>query len=59
MNMLGKLLDVGGMHMNNEYWLKLLKLRNGEGKNSRCLYTIDYTYMRLRETDTIINNQTL
>ena len=49
----------GGMHMNNEYWLKLLKIRNGEGKNSRCLYTIDYTYMRLRETDTIINNQTL
>ena len=43
------------MHMNNEYWLKVLKVRNGSGKNSRCLYRIDYTYMRLTETDTIVN----
>lgn len=44
-----------GMHMNNEYFLKLLKIRNGTGKNSRCLYRIDYNYMRLIETDTVIN----
>jgi len=44
-----------GMHMNNEYFLKLLKIRNGTGKNSRCLYRIDYNYMRLIETDTIVN----
>ena len=43
------------MHMNNEYWLKILKIRNGQGKNSRCLYRIDYSYMRLIETDTIVN----
>lgn len=43
------------MHMNSEYFLKLLKVRNGTGKNSRCLYKIDYNYMRLIETDTVIN----
>jgi len=43
------------MHMNSEYFLKLLKVRNGTGKNSRCLYKIDYNYMRLIETDTLIN----
>lgn len=42
----------------NEYWLKILKIRNGTGKNSRCLYNIDYKYMRLIETETIINNNT-
>lgn len=43
------------MHMNNEYWLKILKVRNGTGKNSRCLYRVDYNYMRLTETETVIN----
>ena len=47
-----------GMHMQNEYFLKLLKVRNGTGKNSRCLYKIDYNYMRLTETDTVINTTT-
>jgi replicative DNA helicase len=40
----------------SEYWLKILKVRNGTGKNSRCLYKIDYSYMRLMETDTIMNS---
>lgn len=44
------------MLMNSEYWLKLLKIRNGGGKNSRCRYQIDYTYMRLIETDTVVNS---
>jgi hypothetical protein len=43
------------MMMNQEYFLKLLKVRNGSGKNSRCLYRIDYNHMRLTETDTVIN----
>jgi replicative DNA helicase len=43
------------MLVNNEYFLKILKIRNGSGKNSRCLYKIDYRYMRLLETDTVIN----
>ena len=43
------------MLMNHEYFLKLLKIRNGTGKNSRCLYKINYDYMRLAETDTVIN----
>jgi replicative DNA helicase len=43
------------MLINHEYFLKLLKIRNGSGKNSRCLYKIDYKYMRLRETETVIN----
>jgi len=43
------------MQMNLEYFLKLLKVRNGSGKNSRCLYKINYKHMRLSETDTVIN----
>lgn len=43
------------MHMNNEYWLKILKIRNGSGKNSRTMYRINYEYMRLAETETTIN----
>ena len=43
------------MQMNLEYFLKLLKVRNGSGKNSRCLYRIEYKHMRLTETDTVIN----
>jgi replicative DNA helicase len=43
------------MHVAQEYWLKILKVRNGTGKNSRCLYRIDYRYMRLIETDTVMN----
>lgn len=45
----------GTMQMNLEYFLKLLKVRNGSGKNSRCLYKINYKHMRLTETDTVIN----
>ncbi len=34
-----------------EYWLKILKIRDGEGKNKRFKLTIDYEYMRLTETE--------
>jgi replicative DNA helicase len=45
-----------GMLADSEYWLKILKVRNGTGKNSRCLYKIDYSYMRLMEMDTVMNS---
>ena len=41
------------MHASNEYWLKILKIRDGEGKGIKCRLTINYTYMRLTETDDV------
>jgi KaiC/GvpD/RAD55 family RecA-like ATPase len=43
------------MHANKEYWLKVLKIRDGQGKGSRCRFNINYDYMRLTETDDITN----
>ena len=39
------------MHSEFEYWLKILKIRDGEGKNLKCKFTINYDYMRLNETN--------
>ena len=36
------------------YWLKPLKIRDGGGKNQRVRIDVDYKYMRLRETNTIM-----
>ncbi len=47
------LIQDGMMHVNREYWLKVLKIRDGEGKGNRCRFTIDYDHMRLMETDDI------
>lgn len=44
------------MHSNFEYWLKILKIRDGEGKNTKCRFEINYDYMRLTETDDIRGN---
>jgi replicative DNA helicase len=41
------------MHANREYWLKVLKIRDGQGKGNKCRFTINYDYMRLTETDDI------
>jgi KaiC/GvpD/RAD55 family RecA-like ATPase len=41
------------MHANREYWLKVLKIRDGQGKGSRCRFNINYDFMRLTETDDI------
>lgn len=41
------------MRANNEYWLKILKMRDGEGKGTKCRLNINYNYMRLIETDDI------
>jgi len=43
------------MHANKEYWLKVLKIRDGEGKGTRCRFDIDYGHMRLTETQDITN----
>jgi len=39
------------MHSEYEYWLKILKIRDGEGKNLKCKFNINYDYMRLTETN--------
>lgn len=39
------------MHSEFEYWLKVLKIRDGEGKNLKCKFNINYDYMRLTETN--------
>ena len=44
------------MKANLEYWLKILKIRDGEGKGVKCKLNIDYNYMRLIETDQISNS---
>lgn len=43
------------MHANREYWLKVLKIRDGQGRGSRCRFSINYDFMRLTETDDITN----
>ena len=43
------------MHAAREYWLKVLKIRDGQGKGSRCRFQIDYDHMRITETDDITN----
>ena len=44
------------MRANYEYWLKILKIRDGEGKGNKCKLEINYTYMKLSETDDISNS---
>lgn len=38
------------MYANCEYWLKILKIRDGEGKNMCCKINVNYDYMKLDET---------
>jgi len=44
------------MRASYEYWLKVLKIRDGEGKGMKCKLNINYNYMRLTETDEITNS---
>jgi hypothetical protein len=39
------------MRANEEYWLKILKIRDGEGKGTKCKLNINWKYMRLIETE--------
>ena len=41
------------MRAGYEYWLKILKIRDGEGKGHKCKLNINYNYMRLTETDEV------
>ena len=41
------------MRANNEYRLKILKIRDGEGKGTKCKLDINWNYLRLNETDEI------
>ncbi len=38
------------------YWLKILKIREGEGKDTKFKVNIDYNKMKLNETTDIINS---
>lgn len=41
------------MHAKCEYFLKILKIRDGSGKNTKCKFNINYDYMRLTETSEV------
>ena len=44
------------MRANSEYWLKVLKIRDGEGKGTKCKLNINWNYMRLLETEETTNS---
>lgn len=44
------------MRSSYEYWLKILKIRDGEGKGVKCKLDINYNYMRLTETDEVMTS---
>ena len=44
------------MRANQEYWLKVLKIRDGEGKGIKCKLNINWNYMRLQETHEMSNS---
>lgn len=50
------IIQTSDMKLVNEYWLKILRIREGGGKNNRCLYNIDYSRMRLTETNDIMES---
>lgn len=42
------------MYLDNEYKLKILKVRDGEGKGNAAIIKCDYTHMKLKETGDVI-----
>ena len=44
------------MHAKREYFLKILKIRDGEGKGTKCSFEIDYDFMRLTETQDVFGS---
>lgn len=42
------------MRANKEYWLKILKMRDGDGVNVKCRHTVDYEHMTIVETGDVI-----
>jgi len=58
-DMIYGIIQTTDMKLKDEYWLKILKIRNGGGKGLKCKYQIDYSRMRLEETETTINSEGL
>lgn len=44
------------MKRDNEYWLQILKIRGGGGKLLKCQYRIDYSRMKLHETENLVED---
>ena len=42
------------MHADSTYWLKILKMRDGEGRGKKCKFNINYNFMKLSETAEIM-----
>lgn len=55
-DMMYALIQDSMMHAERIYWLKILKIRDGQGRGNKCKFNIDYDYMRLQETDEIITS---
>lgn len=53
-DMIYGIIQTSDQYRDRIYWLKILKIRDGNGKGSRKMYNIIYEYMRLIETDTMI-----
>ena len=53
-DMIYGIIQTSDQYRDRIYWLKILKIRDGNGKGSRKMYNILYEYMRLNETDTMI-----
>jgi len=47
------IIQTAEMNLENFYWLKLIKVRDGS-KGAKCRINIDYDYMRLTETNTVM-----
>jgi replicative DNA helicase len=54
-DMIYGIIQTTDMKLKDEYWLKILKIRNGGGKAKKCKYNINYSRMRLVETDEVLN----
>lgn len=50
------IIQTAEMNLEKQYWLKLLKVRDGSGKHSKCLLYVDYDYMTLTESDVILQD---
>lgn len=53
-DMMYAIIQDAGMHANCEYWLKILKIRDGSGKGNKNLFNIDYEHMRITETSEMV-----
>lgn len=55
-DMMYAIIQDGEMHAKKEYFLKILKIRDGEGKGTKCRFEIDYDFMRLTETQDVFGS---